>query len=136
MITPAVPAPVAEIPGASRTLCARLYGHPGRQDEILTEHLPRLLADWHPRWWFTRHSDPDPHLTLVLRLADRNAYGQAAERLGDWTGELRRHQLGSRLDLATHQPRSAHFGQGPAREAAEQVFDTRRVRPSGTSLMR
>ncbi|MFD3553775.1 lantibiotic dehydratase [Streptomyces goshikiensis] len=122
LITPAVPAPVAEMPGASRTLCARLYGHPGRQDEILTEHLPRLLADWHPRWWFTRHVDRDPHLTLVLRLADRNAYGQAAERLGDWTGELRRHQLASRLDLATHQPRSAHFGQGPAGEAAERVF--------------
>ncbi|MER5482534.1 lantibiotic dehydratase [Streptomyces sp. NPDC002812] len=121
--------PVGELPGASRTVCALLYGNPGRQDEILTEHLPRLLAGWDPAplWWFTRHHDHhrpgrDPHLTLVLRLADRSEYGQAAERLGDWADELRRHQLAHRLDLATHQPQTAGFGHGPARESAERVF--------------
>ncbi|MFI5617461.1 lantibiotic dehydratase [Streptomyces sp. NPDC051567] len=119
-----VPVPVPELPGSSSTVCARLYGHPGRQDEILTEHLPRLLAGWDPTplWWFTRHHDHDPHLMLLLRLADRAVYGQAAERLGDWADELRRHQLASRLDLTTHRPHSARFGHGPAREAAEQVF--------------
>lgn len=121
-VVPTAPVAVSELPGASRTVCARLYGHPGRQDEILTEHLPRLLADWYPLWWFTRHSDRDPHLTLVLRLADRTEYGQAAEELGNWADELRRHQLAPRLDLITHQPHIAHFGHGPAREAAEQVF--------------
>ncbi|MEU6757782.1 lantibiotic dehydratase [Streptomyces sp. NPDC046685] len=121
-VVTAAPMSVPELPGTSRTVCARLYGHPDRQDEILTEHLPRLLADWYPLWWFTRHSDHDPHLTLILRLADRTEYGQAAEQLGDWTDDLRRHQLASRLDLITHQPHIAHFGHGPAREAAEQVF--------------
>ncbi|WP_369776321.1 lantibiotic dehydratase [Streptomyces sp. R33] len=120
----AVPAPVAELPGASCTVCARLYGHPRRQDEILTEHLPRLLAGWEsaPLWWFTRHLGDDPHLRIVLRLADRAAYGQAAERLGGWADELRRHQLAPRLDLTAHHPHSARFGHGPARESAERVF--------------
>ncbi|MFJ3100405.1 lantibiotic dehydratase [Streptomyces sp. NPDC086835] len=123
-VLPAVPAPVAELPGASRTVCARLYGHPGRQGEILTEHLPRLLAGWEPAplWWFTRQHAHDPHLTLVLRLADRAQYGQAAERLGDWADELRRHQLATHLDLTAHQPQTARFGRGPARESAERVF--------------
>ncbi|MEU9036701.1 lantibiotic dehydratase [Streptomyces sp. NPDC048352] len=123
-VLPAVPAPVAELPGASRTVCARLYGHPGRQGEILTEHLPRLLAGWEPAplWWFTRHHAHDPHLTLVLRLADRAEYGQAAERLGDWADELRHRQLATHLDLTTHQPQTARFGHGPARDSAERVF--------------
>ncbi|OEJ21092.1 lantibiotic dehydratase [Streptomyces subrutilus] len=121
-VVPTGPLAVSELPGASRTMCARLYGHPGRQDEILTEHLPRLLADWYPLWWFTRHTDHDPHLTLVLRLADRTEYGPAAEELGNWADELHHHQLAARLELITHQPHIAHFGHGPAREAAEQVF--------------
>ncbi|MFE5860211.1 lantibiotic dehydratase [Streptomyces virginiae] len=120
-VVPAALVSTSELSGASRTVCARLYGHHGRQDEILIEHLPRLLADWYPLWWFTRHSGSDPHLTLVLRLADRTEYGQAAEELGNWADELRRHQLASRMDLITHQPH-AHFGHGAARKAAEQVF--------------
>ncbi|MET9959470.1 lantibiotic dehydratase [Streptomyces sp. NPDC006326] len=116
--------PVAELPGASRTVRARLYGHRDRQDEILTEHLPRLLAGWQvaPPWWFTRHRDHASHLTLVLRLPDQAAYGHATERLGAWADELRRQQLASGLDLTTHQPQNARFGHGPARAAAELVF--------------
>ncbi|MGW6412843.1 lantibiotic dehydratase [Streptomyces vinaceus] len=126
---PTAPAPTApvllmELPGASYTVRARLYGHPGRQDEILTEHLPRLLAGWDPAppWWFSRSRDHDPHLTLFLRLADRSEYGQAGERLGDWTAELHRQRLVSRLDLTTHQPQTALFGHGPTREIAERFF--------------
>ncbi|MFD0352900.1 lantibiotic dehydratase [Streptomyces sp. NPDC127110] len=122
--TAAVPALAPELPGTSPTVCARLYGCSGRQEEILTEHVPLLFDGWDPApaWWFARHLGDDPHLTLVLRLTDRAAYGPAAERLGEWAAELRRQQLASRLDLTPHQPHPALGRSGLAREAAEKVL--------------
>lgn len=128
-VGPVVAVAEPETPGISRTVCAHLHGHPARQDEILTEHLPRLLDGWNPApvWWFTRHHDaahPDRsrHLTLVLHLDDATGYGRAAEQLGTWTDELRRHQIASRLDLATYRPQDGRYGYGAAREAAQRVF--------------
>ncbi|MFD6874401.1 MULTISPECIES: lantibiotic dehydratase [unclassified Streptomyces] len=124
-----VAAAVPEFPGVSRMVCAHLYGHPGRQDEILTEYLPRLLDALVPAplWWFTRHHDAahpdrDRHITLVLRLADPDEYGEAAARIGDWAEDLRRLSLAPRLDLAAYQPQNGRYGYGPARDAAEKVF--------------
>ncbi|MFG2972415.1 lantibiotic dehydratase [Streptomyces sp. NPDC048331] len=126
---PAVAVAEPQTPGVSRTLCAHLHGHPARQDEILTEHLPRLFDGWSPApaWWFTRHDDAahpdrDRHLALILHLDDATGYGRAAERLGTWADELRRHQLASRLDLAAYRPQDGRYGHGPAREASERVF--------------
>lgn len=124
----AVAAAAPEQPGLSRTLCARLHGHPGRQDEILTEQLPRLLAGWNPlpRWWFTRHhgsSHPelDRPLTFTMQV-DELGFGPTAARLGDWADGLRRQGLASRLDLVAHQSQDGRYGYGPARAAAEEVF--------------
>ncbi|MFF7504128.1 lantibiotic dehydratase [Streptomyces lavendulae] len=122
---PAVPAAPPELPGVSRLVCARLHGHPDRQNEILTEHLPRLLAGWTPAplWWFARRGGHrDHHLSLVLRPADPAGYRETAERLGDWADELHRLGLVPRLDLATHRHQSGRYGHGPARDAAERVF--------------
>lgn len=122
-----VAASTPELPSACPTLCARLYAHPGRHDEILTEHLPRLLAElsrglYRPVWWFTRDDGQDPHLTLVLRLGGRIEYGHDADLLVNWAEELHRGQLLSGMDLTTSRPPSALFGLGADREAAEQLF--------------
>lgn len=126
---PAVAVTEPETPGVSRTVCAHLYGHPVRQDEILTEHLPRLFDGWSPApsWWFTRHNDAahpdrDRHLALVLHLDDATGYGRAAEYLGTWVDELRRHQLALRLDLAAYRPQDGRYGYGAASEAAQRFF--------------
>ncbi|MGW1771897.1 lantibiotic dehydratase [Streptomyces sp. NPDC002104] len=124
----AVAAAVPEQPGLSRTLCAHLHGHPGRQDELLTEHLPRLLAGWNPLplWWFTRHHDsshPDLDRPLVFTMqVDEGGFGPTAARLGYWADGLRRLGLASRLDLVAHQSQDGRYGYGPARAAAEEVF--------------
>ncbi|WP_328297221.1 lantibiotic dehydratase [Streptomyces sp. NBC_00435] len=124
----AVTAAAPEQPGPSRTLCARLYGHPARHDEILTEHLPRLLSGWDPAplWWFTRHHDSshperDRPLTFTMHV-DEGGFGPAAARLGEWADGLRRQGLAARLDLAAHQSQDGRYGYGPARAAAEEVF--------------
>ena len=59
-------------PATSRVLMVKLYGARARQDELLTEHLPTLLAafDTTPPWWIVRFRDPDPHLRLRLALPD------------------------------------------------------------------
>ncbi|MGH3671372.1 MAG: thiopeptide-type bacteriocin biosynthesis protein, partial [Pseudonocardiaceae bacterium] len=80
-------------PGNSAWLYARLYGHPDRQNHILTAHLPDLLSAWEDGptddWWFLRYRDPEPHLRLRIRLADARSYGSAAQRLGAWADRLR-----------------------------------------------
>ncbi|MCM9083182.1 lantibiotic dehydratase [Streptomyces spororaveus] len=126
---PAVPAAIQQMPGVSRMVCAHLHVHPARQDEVLTEHLPRLLDGWSPApgWWFTRHHDAshpyrDRPLVLNLHLDGVAAWGQAAERLGTWADELRGLRLASRLDLVAYRPQDGRYGRGAAREAAERVF--------------
>lgn len=66
----------ALVPGYSALLHAHLFGHPLRFDEILTDHLPRLLdnvEDHVVLWWFRRHHDTtrpdtDHHLGLCRRF--------------------------------------------------------------------
>lgn len=119
----------ATLPGGSRHLHARLYGHPDRFDEILTDHVPALIQSLTAsRWWYDRHrvmSRPseEQHLVLTVRLPeDRNAYGHAVRQLHDWAGELCCGRLLSRLELATYLPQKGRYGAGPAWEAAETVF--------------
>lgn len=119
----------AALPGRSSHLHAGLYGHPDRFGEILTDHLPTLLAALTTsHWWYDRHrvmSRPaeEQHLDLTVRLPDvPHAYGRAAEQLHDWADELRRQRLLSRLELAAYQPQTGRFGTGPAWDTAEAVF--------------
>ena len=122
----------AHLPGTGPLLHARLHAHPDRYDEILTEHLPRLLqafASPQPRWWFRRYCEttqPDgvPGLALYLELPNIDGYGQAAELLRDWSEGLRRGHMLAQLDLATYEPQSGLFGHGPAIEAAHALFAT------------
>jgi thiopeptide-type bacteriocin biosynthesis protein len=131
------------LPGRSRWLCAHIPGHPDRQDEVLAEHVPRLLDGWGdppaPRdpgppakrwpgcWWFRRHREtarPEigQHLGLYLRLPTPELYGAAAARVGEWAADLRGRGLVPCLRLDTYHPETGRYGHGPAMAAAENVF--------------
>jgi lantibiotic biosynthesis protein len=114
------------MPGSSPWLYARLYGHPDRQNSILTAHLPDLLSTWEdgqpPDWWFLRYREPEPHLRLRIRLPDPRSYGAAAQRLGAWTDRVRHLGLLRNIVLDTYYPEVGRYGTGPALHAAEAVF--------------
>ncbi|MEU5425589.1 lantibiotic dehydratase [Streptomyces olivoreticuli] len=124
--------PVADaghLPGRSAVLAAQVHAHPQRHDEILAEHLPELTGSFEttPPWWFSRHRtmprpDADQVLFLCLRLPEADAYGHAAELVHAWADRLRRKRLIAHLALATYEPQSARYGNGPAMEAAYEVF--------------
>ncbi|MEV0186373.1 lantibiotic dehydratase [Streptomyces sp. NPDC050625] len=125
--TPSAPRPL--LPGGGDVLHAQLHAHPGRYDEILIRHLPRLLAafgETPPPWWFTRHRemarpDADQHLDLTLHLP-QGAYGPAAEHAHTWADTLHTLGLASGLVLAAYQPQTGRFGHTAAMDAAHQVF--------------
>ncbi|MEW2384053.1 lantibiotic dehydratase [Micromonospora sp. NPDC047707] len=130
---PPLPAPTAarvigrdqgQSPAASRILLAKLYGDIRRQDLLLAEHLPRLLAEWDspPDWWFLRFRDPDQHLRLRIALPDASAFGPAAQRVSAWADDLRRRGLLREVQYATSYPETGRWGSGPAMQAAEAVF--------------
>ncbi|MFI1201635.1 lantibiotic dehydratase [Streptomyces sp. NPDC020883] len=117
------------LPGRSEWLYAQLYGHPDRQDEVLAEHLTRLLDGWTDlrQWWFGRHRDtsrPDAEqcLSLHLHLTTADQYGQAATRVGEWVADLRACGLLAHLQLATYQPETGRYGHCEAMDAAHKVF--------------
>ncbi|MFJ5608206.1 lantibiotic dehydratase [Streptomyces sp. NPDC093221] len=119
--------PRTSLPGAGSVLYVRLHAHPGRYDEILTEHLPALLtAVGEPLWWFTRHRemsrpDADQYLDVVLHLAS-GTYATAAEAVHDWADALQRSGLVAGLTLADYRPQTGRFGHGDAIGAAHRVF--------------
>lgn len=122
-------------PGASSLLFAKLYGDPRRQNTVLAEHLPALMAEWggdQPQWWFLRFREGDEHY-LRLRIALRNSvpavFGEAAGRVSAWTERLRRQGLLREVVFATSYPETGRWGSGAALMAAEAVFtaDSRAV---------
>ncbi|MEW1892253.1 lantibiotic dehydratase [Streptomyces sp. NPDC085659] len=122
-------APGRHLPGAGDVLHAQLHAHPRRYDEILSRHLPSLLAsfgDTVPLWWFTRHRemvrpDADQHLDLTLHLP-QDAYGAAAQHVRRWADGLHETGLAAGLVLAPYQPQTGRFGAGPAIDAVHEVF--------------
>ncbi|WP_346011022.1 thiopeptide-type bacteriocin biosynthesis protein [Streptomyces sp. SID5606] len=125
----APPPPGRHLPGAGDVLLAQLHAHPRRYDEILSRHLPNLLAafgDTPPLWWFTRHRemarpDADQHLDLTLHLPP-DAYGAAAQHVRTWADSLHRTGLAAGLVLAPYQPQTGRFGSEAGMDAAHQVF--------------
>lgn len=122
-------------PGRSPLLFAKLYGDRRRQDTVLAEHLPVLMAEWgedQPQWWFLRFREAGEHY-LRLRIAlpdpDPEAFGQAAGRVSAWTERLRRQGLLREVVFAPSYPETGRWGCGAALMAAEAVFaaDSRAV---------
>jgi thiopeptide-type bacteriocin biosynthesis protein len=100
-----------------------------RFDEILTDHLPRLLnhvAGHLVSWWFRRHHDTtrpdtDHHLDLYLRLSGTEDCGAAGRLLANWVAELSALGLLAHLSLGTYQPQRGRYGHGTT-VAVEDVF--------------
>jgi thiopeptide-type bacteriocin biosynthesis protein len=109
---------------------AHLYGHPARVDELLTQHIPRLIDAFgvdRPRWWFRRHREMrrpeiDQYLAVYLWLPEPSAYGPTAARLAEWAQGLRRQRLLAHLSLATYEPQAGRYGHGPAVDHVQAVF--------------
>ncbi|WKE70576.1 lantibiotic dehydratase [Streptomyces sp. WP-1] len=120
---------VRHLPGADGVLHAQLHAHPRRYDEILSHHLPHLIAAFDnepPTWWFTRHRemarpDADQHLDLTLHLPPE-AHAAGAQHVRAWADSLHRLGLASGLVLAPYQPQTGRFGSESAMDAAHQVF--------------
>lgn len=120
----------AHLPGNSTVLCAQLYAHPRRFDEIVTESVPALIAafgDQAPPWWFCRHRqmrhpEVEQYLAVYLLLPAPSAYGSAAARVAAWADTLRRDRLLSHLALVPYEPQSGRYGHGRAMDRAQAVF--------------
>lgn len=129
-------------PGASPLLFAKLYGDPQRQNAVLAEHLPALLAEWgedRPRWWFLRFREGDEHhlrLRIALPSSEPAVFGEAAGRVSAWTDRVRRLGLLGEVAFATSYPETGRWGSGAALTAAEAVFtaDSRRCACSARSV--
>jgi lantibiotic biosynthesis protein len=120
------------MPGGPGWLYAKLYAHPDRYDELLTDRLTALWDDWdggEPDWWFIRYRDHEPHLRVRIPVADAAEYGRAAGMLGSWARTQRLDGLMSGLRLETYYPEAGRYGTGPALGAAHKVFaaDTQAV---------
>lgn len=123
-----------DAPGTSTMLYVRLYGDLRRQDVLLAEHLPDLLAgfDAEPLWWFMRYRDADrldPHLRLRIRLAHPQEFGPTAQRVTAWADRLHRAGLLREVQYPTSYSEPGRWGSGAALAAAERVFaaDSRAV---------
>ncbi|WP_435830588.1 lantibiotic dehydratase [Polymorphospora rubra] len=117
----------AHLPGSpsGRWLYAQVFTHPERLDDILRNHLPRLLADLDsPPWWFARYRSvkETDHLRLRIRTTSPDEYAAAALAVGRWGQQLCDIGAASRLALDTYRPEVGRYGHGPAMDAAEAVF--------------
>ncbi len=119
------------LPGVGPWLLAKLYGHPERHAEILSRHLPDLLAEWEtpPPWWFMRYRDPRPHLRLRVAVPESGDVGQVVSRIAGWTARLRRSGPLNDMQFATTYPETGRWGTGPLMRLAEEIFaaDSRSV---------
>ncbi|MFJ8754592.1 lantibiotic dehydratase [Streptomyces sp. NPDC102441] len=114
-------------------LHAKIHTHPEQMNEIITGHLPQLLAALpdETEWWFLRYRSPheSPHLRLRLRVPSAGQYATFAAAVGQWATQLRKGSLAGRLVLETYSPEIGRYGQGETLAAAEAVFaaDSRAV---------
>ncbi|MGH3851933.1 MAG: lantibiotic dehydratase [Pseudonocardiaceae bacterium] len=106
-------------------LSVKIYTHPERMNEIITEHLPTLLGplDTGPSSWWLRyrsHQETD-HLRLRVRT-DRDHYATCTNAVGEWTQRMRQTGMVGRLAIDTYYPEIGRYGHGEAMDAAEKVF--------------
>ncbi|MFF3003733.1 lantibiotic dehydratase [Kitasatospora sp. NPDC057940] len=113
-----------ELPGGS-WLFARLAATEARQEEILVEHLPRLLdalpADV-DRWFFIRYQDSAPHLRLRFHGAPPVLAARLLPTVHDWVRELHRAGLAADLRLEGYAPETDRYGGAEVLADAERVF--------------
>ncbi|MFE0460217.1 lantibiotic dehydratase [Kitasatospora sp. NPDC058965] len=104
---------------------AKIYATPERQDEILTQQLPVLLARCAPlldRWFYLRYRDPQHHLRLRLRAAAQADTGPLLDELHTWFRDLRGAGLAGRLTLDGYDPEVERYGGPDLMPYAERAF--------------
>ncbi|MBB5938673.1 lantibiotic dehydratase [Streptomyces zagrosensis] len=112
----------AHQPGASRYIHTHLFGPAQGRRDIITDHLPALLADLgQPLWWTRPHDGRDPHLELTIRLCDPTYAGHAVQQLGTWAEHLVATGALRDITLIPYRPHTGLWGEGPVLEAAEEV---------------
>ncbi|GAA1111685.1 lantibiotic dehydratase [Nocardiopsis metallicus] len=120
------PRSVEHLPGTTAGWCSlKLYGHPDRTTDLITNELPRLTRAGTPQVWFLRYQDPDPHLRVRVRVEEPDQL----QGLHTWTRDLRERGLVASVVHDTYTPESGRFGPGAAMEAAQRLFvaDSRAV---------
>ncbi|WP_328469077.1 lantibiotic dehydratase [Actinoplanes sp. NBC_00393] len=105
-------------PGSINRHYLKIYTVPGRQNTILLDHLPALLAQlpYGAKWWIQRYSDPEPHLRLRITGT------LSTTTITGWTEQLRDADVTCRVQWDTDFPETARFGGPVAYPAAEAVF--------------
>lgn len=130
--TPAAPpnpwSPATErqtVPPGGEWVFAKLYSGAERHHEILSDHLPRLLAavpQVVDRWFFIRYRDPDQHLRLRFH-GDPEAMNESLlPRLHSWARELNEGGLIRKLELGSYEPETDRYGGPRLIDAAEHAF--------------
>ncbi|MBD3004081.1 lantibiotic dehydratase [Streptomyces sp. 5-10] len=103
----------------------KLYTATAQQEEVLVDHLPRLLAalpDDGGRWFFIRYADPEPHLRLRFH-GDRDVvWSRIAPTVLDWVDDLHGQRLAGRMVVDTYEPETVRYGGPEALDAAERFF--------------
>ncbi len=115
------------LPGSLETtwLSAKIYTHPERINEIITEHLPTLQAalDTESSCWWLRYHSPQETDQLRLRIrTGRDHYAACTKAVGEWTQRMRQASLVGRLVIDTYYPEIGRYGHSEAMDAAEDVF--------------
>ncbi|GAA2695607.1 lantibiotic dehydratase [Nonomuraea recticatena] len=106
-------------------LYAKLYSTRARQDQLLSRHLPHLVADLPgsvDRWFFIRYADPDPHLRLRFHGDPAELNARLLPALREWAETLCHDGLAARLVLDAYEPEVARYGGAATIEAAERLF--------------
>ncbi|MFI1767594.1 lantibiotic dehydratase [Streptomyces sp. NPDC020800] len=103
----------------------KLHAVPARQDEVLVDHLPRLLAalpDGGGRWFFIRYADPEPHLRLRFHGDPGLLWSRLAPVVLDWADDLYEQRLAGRLVVDRYEPETVRYGGPGSLDAAERFF--------------
>ncbi|RBM14154.1 lantibiotic dehydratase [Streptomyces sp. PT12] len=117
----------------ARWLNAKVHTHPECFDEIIAEHLPRLLAalPGDPAYWFVRYRSPfeTDHLRLRIRASEAEDSDAQVAAVAEWANGLRDAKVAGELVLDSYGPEIGRYGDGAAMEAAEAAFvaDSRTV---------
>jgi thiopeptide-type bacteriocin biosynthesis protein len=113
----------AHLPGG-RWLYAKLYAGRPVHDELLADHLPRLLRDMPDgidRWFFIRYADPEPHLRLRFH-GDQRMPADAPGILQEWAEGLLASGMAGDLVIDAYRPELERYGGPEAIEDAERAF--------------
>ncbi|MEU4720489.1 lantibiotic dehydratase [Nonomuraea dietziae] len=113
-------------------LYAKIYLPAEHHDELLTEHLPHLLADIDglvEHWHFLRYRDPHAHVRLRVHGDPATLSGKVLARLHDWTASAQEAGLLQRMTLDTYEPEYVRYGGEDLIGPAERAFaaDSRAV---------